>query len=90
MTDQELVSSDNKVAYISMCSLLTYYDVTMLYTVETTDLFPLRKKNVIYGEIYFLFMIPGPYHFNYSLSFNPANVTLALLLERLKYIEPLI
>lgn len=73
-----------------MCSLLTYYDFAMPYTVETTDLISSKEKNVIYGEIYFLFMIPDPYHFNYSLSFNPANVTFALLLERLKYIEPLI
>lgn len=44
VTDQELVTSDNKVAYISMCFLLTYYDFAMPYTVETMDLISSKEK----------------------------------------------
>lgn len=62
----------------------------MPYTVETTDLISSKEKKSHIWRHLFSIHDTSPYHFNYSLSFNPVNVTFALLLEILKYIEPLV
>lgn len=85
VTDQGFVNSDNK-GYPYFCvpfGDLLWFCNTLCSRNNGLNL-PQGKRNVIYGDMYFPFLISGYYHFNYSLSFNPDKFDICFAIREIK------